>query len=238
MHFRKDINTFVYKETLNSSWCRFEFFPIAPYQHFSIILVYPRLIKSGPTYRITTIEIKRHSLILKCITFLLFSIFSSFHFGLWPWLLCNQFLSSRLVLFLWFDNVLVLQVQGLWKLKNQNMADLCKVAKELKDRFLSFEIRHVERVISITPVCLLWISALFRSFPSVWCNFLLFSFCGFFVCFPSRGKYVMHFYKLSFSFVQFPANLFQNEKCVESLNAFKENVVLIAMSLHITSKGK
>lgn len=61
-------------------------------------------------------------------------------------------MSSHLVLFLWIDNVLVLQVQGLWKLKNQNMADLCKVAKELKDRFLSFEIRHVERVIRITPV--------------------------------------------------------------------------------------
>ncbi|KAG5534968.1 hypothetical protein RHGRI_022922 [Rhododendron griersonianum] len=60
-------------------------------------------------------------------------------------LVVMQFLSSHLVLFLWIDNVLVLQVQGLWKLKNQNMADLCKVAKELKDRFLSFEIRHVER---------------------------------------------------------------------------------------------
>lgn len=69
MLFRKDINTFVYKETLNSSLCRFEFFPIAPYEQFSIILVYPRLIKSGPTYRITTIEITRHSLIPKCLTF-------------------------------------------------------------------------------------------------------------------------------------------------------------------------
>ncbi|KAI8541531.1 hypothetical protein RHMOL_Rhmol08G0068600 [Rhododendron molle] len=43
------------------------------------------------------------------------------------------------------SKLVVMQVQGLWKLKNQNMADLCKVAKELKDRFLSFEIRHVER---------------------------------------------------------------------------------------------
>uniref|UniRef100_A0A9I9CXF6 RNase H type-1 domain-containing protein n=1 Tax=Cucumis melo TaxID=3656 RepID=A0A9I9CXF6_CUCME len=36
-------------------------------------------------------------------------------------------------------------VQGLWKLKNQNMAELCKVAKELKDKFVSFEISHVPR---------------------------------------------------------------------------------------------
>lgn len=39
-----------------------------------------------------------------------------------------------------------LQIQGLWKTKNQNMADLCKVAKELKDKFTWFEINHVERV--------------------------------------------------------------------------------------------
>ncbi|XP_057463923.1 uncharacterized protein LOC130753787 isoform X1 [Actinidia eriantha] len=44
------------------------------------------------------------------------------------------------------DSKLVcMQVQGLWKTKKQNMADLCKVAKELKDKFTSFEIRHVER---------------------------------------------------------------------------------------------
>ncbi|XP_030531002.1 uncharacterized protein LOC115741300 isoform X2 [Rhodamnia argentea] len=35
------------------------------------------------------------------------------------------------------DSMLVcMQIQGKWKLKNQNMADLCKVAKELKDRIL------------------------------------------------------------------------------------------------------
>ncbi|XP_042001588.1 uncharacterized protein Mb2253c-like isoform X4 [Salvia splendens] len=44
------------------------------------------------------------------------------------------------------DSKLVcMQVQGLWRTKTQNMADLCKVAKELKDQFASFEIRHVER---------------------------------------------------------------------------------------------
>lgn len=44
------------------------------------------------------------------------------------------------------DSKLVcMQVQGLWKIKNPNMAALCKVAKELKDKFMSFEIRHVER---------------------------------------------------------------------------------------------
>ncbi|XP_038906127.1 uncharacterized protein LOC120092011 isoform X1 [Benincasa hispida] len=44
------------------------------------------------------------------------------------------------------DSKLVcMQVQGLWKLKNQNMANLCKVAKELKDKFVSFEISHIPR---------------------------------------------------------------------------------------------
>lgn len=40
----------------------------------------------------------------------------------------------------------MLQIQGLWKTKNQNMADLCKEAKELKDKFLSFQINHIVRV--------------------------------------------------------------------------------------------
>ncbi|CAA3010211.1 uncharacterized protein LOC105177166 isoform X2 [Olea europaea subsp. europaea] len=44
------------------------------------------------------------------------------------------------------DSKLVcMQIQGLWKCKNQNMAELCKVAKELKDQFMSFQISHVER---------------------------------------------------------------------------------------------
>ncbi|XP_056176628.1 uncharacterized protein LOC115670292 isoform X2 [Syzygium oleosum] len=44
------------------------------------------------------------------------------------------------------DSMLVcMQVQGKWKLKNQKMADLCKVAKELKDRFTTFQIDHVRR---------------------------------------------------------------------------------------------
>nr|XP_043615262.1 uncharacterized protein LOC122587218 [Erigeron canadensis]XP_043615263.1 uncharacterized protein LOC122587218 [Erigeron canadensis] len=44
------------------------------------------------------------------------------------------------------DSKLVcMQVNGLWKTKTQNMTDLCKVAKELKDKFLSFEICHIER---------------------------------------------------------------------------------------------
>ncbi|CAI9278663.1 unnamed protein product [Lactuca saligna] len=36
-------------------------------------------------------------------------------------------------------------VNGLWKTKTQNMTSLCKVAKELKDKFASFQICHVER---------------------------------------------------------------------------------------------
>ncbi|KAL3813770.1 hypothetical protein ACJIZ3_015038 [Penstemon smallii] len=44
------------------------------------------------------------------------------------------------------DSKLVcMQVQGLWRTKTQNMTELCKVAKELKDQFLSFQICHVER---------------------------------------------------------------------------------------------
>ncbi|XP_059670202.1 uncharacterized protein LOC132315809 [Cornus florida] len=44
------------------------------------------------------------------------------------------------------DSKLVcMQIQGLWKTKNQNMADLCKIAKEFKDKFMSFQIKHVER---------------------------------------------------------------------------------------------
>ncbi|KAJ7970888.1 Ribonuclease H [Quillaja saponaria] len=44
------------------------------------------------------------------------------------------------------DSLLVCkQVQGLWKTKNQNMAILCKEARELKDKFLSFQINHVLR---------------------------------------------------------------------------------------------
>ncbi|XP_042969782.1 uncharacterized protein LOC122302545 isoform X2 [Carya illinoinensis] len=44
------------------------------------------------------------------------------------------------------DSKLVcMQIQGLWKTKNQNMADLCKEAKELKDKFLSFQINHIVR---------------------------------------------------------------------------------------------
>ncbi|KAL6518859.1 hypothetical protein OROHE_017612 [Orobanche hederae] len=44
------------------------------------------------------------------------------------------------------DSKLVcMQVQGLWRTKTQNMTDLCKVAKELKDQFMSFQICHIER---------------------------------------------------------------------------------------------
>ncbi|GMY13426.1 ribonuclease hi [Fagus crenata] len=44
------------------------------------------------------------------------------------------------------DSKLVcMQIQGVWKTKNQNMADLCKVAKDLKDKFVSFQINHVLR---------------------------------------------------------------------------------------------
>ncbi|KAL0920781.1 hypothetical protein M5K25_009949 [Dendrobium thyrsiflorum] len=44
------------------------------------------------------------------------------------------------------DSQLVcLQVQDLWQTKNQNMADLCREVKKLKDMFQSFTITHVRR---------------------------------------------------------------------------------------------
>ncbi|XP_031125463.1 uncharacterized protein LOC116027844 [Ipomoea triloba] len=44
------------------------------------------------------------------------------------------------------DSKLVcMQIQGHWKVKSQNLSVLCGQAKQLKDRFLSFEIIHVLR---------------------------------------------------------------------------------------------
>lgn len=54
-------------------------------------------------------------------------------------------------LYIFFNNNILIfflrkQVNGVWKTKTQNMTELCKVAKELKEKFLSFQICHVERV--------------------------------------------------------------------------------------------
>jgi hypothetical protein len=38
------------------------------------------------------------------------------------------------------------QVQDIWRVKHDNMADLCKKVKELKGMFLQFQINHVLRV--------------------------------------------------------------------------------------------
>ncbi|XP_058112160.1 uncharacterized protein LOC131255456 isoform X5 [Magnolia sinica] len=44
------------------------------------------------------------------------------------------------------DSKLVcMQMQDLWQVKNQNMIDLCKEAKELQKKFLSFKISHIDR---------------------------------------------------------------------------------------------
>lgn len=44
------------------------------------------------------------------------------------------------------DSQLVcMQMKGIWQTKHQNMIELCKQAKELKDKFLSFQIVHVRR---------------------------------------------------------------------------------------------
>lgn len=59
--------------------------------------------------------------------------------------------------------MLLEQVQGLWRVRNQNMSDLCEEVKELKDKFLSFEISHVLRVGKVDSVynlcstILLWV---------------------------------------------------------------------------------
>jgi hypothetical protein len=38
------------------------------------------------------------------------------------------------------------QVKDLWRVKSDNLSDLCKNAKELKGKFHSFELNHVLRV--------------------------------------------------------------------------------------------
>ncbi|RHN49886.1 putative ribonuclease H [Medicago truncatula] len=44
------------------------------------------------------------------------------------------------------DSLLVCnQIQGIWKVKNANMGELCNEAKELKNKFQSFKINHVLR---------------------------------------------------------------------------------------------
>lgn len=44
------------------------------------------------------------------------------------------------------DSMLVcMQVQDAWKTKHPKMAELCKLAKELKSKFKSFHIQHIER---------------------------------------------------------------------------------------------
>lgn len=44
------------------------------------------------------------------------------------------------------------QIQGLWKVKNQNMSNLCEEAKILKGKFHSFQIAHVLRVRTYTEI--------------------------------------------------------------------------------------
>ncbi|KAL4361727.1 hypothetical protein GQ457_04G033430 [Hibiscus cannabinus] len=43
------------------------------------------------------------------------------------------------------SNLVCMQVQGRWKIKSQNLIELNKVAKDLKDKFMSFQINHVDR---------------------------------------------------------------------------------------------
>ncbi|EOY02301.1 Polynucleotidyl transferase, ribonuclease H-like superfamily protein, putative isoform 2 [Theobroma cacao] len=43
------------------------------------------------------------------------------------------------------SNLVCMQVQGRWKIKSQNLVELNKQAMELKDKFVSFQINHVDR---------------------------------------------------------------------------------------------
>ncbi|CAI0455460.1 unnamed protein product [Linum tenue] len=43
------------------------------------------------------------------------------------------------------SNLVCMQIQGIWKLKNQNIIALGNEAKALKDKFRTFEIRHILR---------------------------------------------------------------------------------------------
>ncbi|KAM0967746.1 uncharacterized protein LOC126602539 isoform X1 [Malus sylvestris] len=53
------------------------------------------------------------------------------------------------------DSKLVcMQVQGLWKVKNQNLSDFYEEVKRLKDKFLSFKISHVLRAAYEVLTCL------------------------------------------------------------------------------------
>lgn len=79
------------------------------------------------------------------------------------WLLALIYFRCEYI-FIYFDiflfklvllTITCIQIQGLWKLKNQNLADLCKEAKELKDMFTSFQIKHVPRVHRQIITCLL-----------------------------------------------------------------------------------
>jgi hypothetical protein len=50
------------------------------------------------------------------------------------------------------------QIDGSWKVKNENLFTLYKVAKELKDKFASFQISHVLRVGTVFCFCVYGIS--------------------------------------------------------------------------------
>ncbi|XP_050221382.1 uncharacterized protein LOC126671640 isoform X2 [Mercurialis annua] len=43
------------------------------------------------------------------------------------------------------SNLVCMQIKGQWKIKSQNITDLCIEAKDLKDKFLSFQIEHIVR---------------------------------------------------------------------------------------------
>ncbi len=45
-------------------------------------------------------------------------------------------------------------MKGTWQTKNQNMMELCKEVRKLKENFVSFEINHIRRVLFKLPSCI------------------------------------------------------------------------------------
>ncbi|CAN1322121.1 Uncharacterized protein Mb2253c, partial [Linum perenne] len=43
------------------------------------------------------------------------------------------------------SNLVCMQIQGIWKIKNKNLLNVGQEARELKERFRTFQIRHIPR---------------------------------------------------------------------------------------------
>ncbi|CAN1322118.1 Uncharacterized protein Mb2253c [Linum perenne] len=52
------------------------------------------------------------------------------------------------------SNLVCMQIQGIWKIKNKNLLNVGQEARELKERFRTFQIRHIPRVSILIGNCL------------------------------------------------------------------------------------